>query len=58
MMTEHAGARLGRVVSISEVGHGGGLTITRFRSGALESVSVASGASVLLMDLVVVFELG
>ena len=57
MMAEAAGARLGRVVSISEVGHGGGPMPTRFRSEALASVPVAAGTSTLSMDLAVVFEL-
>jgi uncharacterized protein YggE len=57
MMAEAAGAWLERVVSISEIGHGGGPAPARFRSEALASVPVAVGTSTLSMDLAVVFEL-
>lgn len=57
MMAEAAGARLGRVMTISEMGRGGGPAPARFRSEALASVPVAAGTSTLSMDLAVTFEL-
>lgn len=57
MMAEAAGARLGRVMTISETGRGGGPAPARFRSEALASVPVAAGTSTLSMDLAVTFEL-
>ena len=57
MMAEAAGARLGRVMTISETGRGGGPSPARFRSEALASVPVAAGTSTLSMDVAVTFEL-
>ncbi len=57
MMAEAAGARLGRVMTISEMGGGGGPAPARFRAEALASVPVSAGTSTLSMDLAVTFEL-
>ena len=57
MMAEAAGARLGRVITISEMGGGGGPAPARFRAEALASVPVAAGTATLSMDLAVTFEL-
>jgi uncharacterized protein YggE len=56
-MAEAPSARLSRVVSISEIGHGGGPTPAGFRTEALASMPVSAWTSTLSMDLAVVFEL-